>query len=309
MFSLTANICTLPARVLLATDLTDLKQMLPVAIEYSLRYKAELKLVHVLPDLRATDIDPSLLGHADRETGQQHAEAFLADAVKAATKAGVKCSWLTPTGPVAETLGQVVREWNPDRVIVGSHGSQKLQQKLLGSVAESIFREIQVPVFAINPGALRGKWPPAKRPRVLFATALDRESRALTAWVLECARIHQADLTMLHVIPDVVKAHPSAVRVRAYAERIFEEILSDDVSAESPRPSCMIERGRTVETILLVARRGRFDLIILGAVSGSSFRQEIIPGTAYGVICEAPCPVLVLKDVSLPGVTSMSVAS
>lgn len=308
MLSQAGHIRNLPARVLLATDLTDLKQTLPVAMKYVLKYKAELMLIHVLPDVKALESDPYLLAHANREAAQQHAEAILQDAVKTASKAGVKCSCLTPAGQVAETIEQVAQQWNPDRVIVGSHGTRKFQQKLLGSVAESIFREIEVPVFAIGPGVLRGKWPSAKRPRVLFATALDRESRAVTESVLECARIHQADLTMLHVIPDIAKAHPSSVRVRAYAERIFEEILSG-VSAGSPRPSCMIERGQTVETILRVARRGRFDLIILGTVSGSSFRREIIPGTAYGVICEAPCPVLVLKDVSLPGVTSMSVAS
>lgn len=308
MLSQAGHICFLPARVLLATDLTDLKQILPVAMEYVLKYRAELKLIHVLPDIRTPDADPYLLAPADREAAQHDPEAILNDAVKTATKAGVKCSWLTRTGQVADTIRQVVQEWNPDRVIVGSHGAQKFQQKVLGSVAESIFREIEVPVFAIGPGPLRGKWPSAKRPHILFATALDRESRAVSESVLECARIHQADLTMLHVIPDVAKAHPSAVRVRAYAERMFEEILAG-ASAESPRPSCMIERGQTVETILRVARRGHFDLILLGAVSGSSFRREITPGTAYGVICQAPCPVLVLKDAFHLGMTRMSVAS
>lgn len=308
MLSQGGHIGTLPARVLLATDLTDLKQTLPVAMKYVLKYKAELKLLHVLSDVKTPDTDPYLLAHADGEAAQQHAEAILADAVKTATKAGLKCSWLMRTGEIADTIGQMIQEWNPDRLIIGSYGAQKSQQKLLGSVAESIFREIEVPVFAIGPGALRGKWPPAKRPRVLFATALDRESRAVTESVLECARIHQADLTMLHVIPDVAKAHPSALRVRTYAERMFQEILFG-VNAETPRPSCMIERGQTVETILRVARRGHFDLILLGAVSGSSFRREILPGTAYGVICEAPCPVLVLKDASCPSMTRMSVAS
>ncbi len=301
-------ICSLPSRILLATDLTDLKQTLPTATKYALKFNAELKLAHVLPDVKTPDIDPYLLVHADREAVQHYAETILKDAVKAATKAGVKCTWITRTGQVADTIRQMVQEWNPDRVIVGSHGAQKFQQKLLGSVAEAIFREIEVPVLAIGPAVLRGERPSAKRPRLLFATALDRESRVVTESVLECARMHQADLTMLHVIPNIAKAHPSALRVRAYAERIFEEILSG-IGAEGTRPSCMIERGQIIETILRVARQGHFDLLLLGAVSGSSFRREIMPGTAYGVICGAPCPVLVLKNVSDPSLAKLSVAS
>jgi nucleotide-binding universal stress UspA family protein len=302
------NISTLPSRVLLATDLTDLEHTLPVAIDHALKCKAELKLIHVLPDVNTSDTNPSLIVQGDRDGVEGYARTVLEDAAKKAREAGVQCAWTMRTCRVADTIRQVVQEWSPDHVIIGSHGAQKAQQELLGSVAESIFREIEVPVLAIGPVVQHDGKFLSKDTRVLFATALNRESRAVAEAVLEFAKIHQADLTMLHVLPEVAKAHPSASRVRSYAERMFHEILSG-IGAEETRPACMIERGQVVETILRVAGQGKFDLILLGAVSGASFRREIVPGTAYGVISRASCPVLVLKEGSFSGTPGLPAAS
>lgn len=288
------RIYNLPSRILLATDLTDLKQILPEGIDYALRCKASLKLIHILPEITTPDPGlPQVLPDAG-ETARQCAERTLEEASKTAKDAGVKSTWILRSGPVTPTIVQVVQEWRADRVVVGSHGPRKFQQELLGSVAESIFREVDIPVLAIGPAVHYGRQPPKKR-RILLATALDRQSLAIAESVVRFARIHHADLTMLHVIPEVAEAHPSALRIRSYAENRFQEILSN-MSRDYPPVSCQVETGSVVETILRVASQGHFDLILLAGVSGSSFRTNIMPGTAYGVICGAPCPVLVLKE-------------
>ena len=302
------DICSLPSRVLLATDLADLKQILPVAIGHTLRCKAELKLVHVLPDVNTPDIDPTLLVHADRAVVKHYADTILENAAREAQSAGVKCSWTTRPGHVVEIIREVVKEWNPDRIIIGSHGHEKFQLRILGSVAESIFREIDVPVLAIGPAFQRSLHSASKKARILFATALDRSSRTITKSVLEFAKLHDAELTMLHVMREVAQAHPSSMRVRTYGERMFQEILAG-IGPEEHSPTCMIEKGQVVETILRVASAGHFDLIVLGVVSGSSFRREIMPGTAYGIICGAPCPVFVLKEISDRSSTVIPAAS
>jgi nucleotide-binding universal stress UspA family protein len=288
------KIYNLPSRILLATDLTDLKRILPEGIDYALRCKAALKLIHVVPGVSTPDPGLARVLPDDGETARQRAERTLEEASKKATDAGIKNTWIVRSGPVTPTIVQLVQEWRADRIVVGSHGPRKFQQGLLGSVAESIFREVGIPVLAIGPAVHRGRRLPKKR-RILLATALDRQSRAISESVVRFARIHHADLTMLHVIPEVAEAHPSALRVRAYAESRFQEILSN-MSGDSSPISCQVETGSIVETILRIASQGHFDLILLAGVSGSSFRTNIMPGTAYGVICGAPCPVLVLKE-------------
>lgn len=290
-----AHICTLPLRILFATDLTDLERILPIAIDYTLKCKAALKLVHVLPDATMSGMDAGLPISRDGDALARHAATILDNAVKKATEAGLDCTWDVRIGQVANSIRQMVQHWKADRLIVGTHGAQKFQQELLGSVAESILREVDVPVFAVGPAARYVGQLRATKTRILLATELDRESRSIVDSVLEFARIHRADLTMLHVIPRITEAHPAMLRVQAYTEYIFQETLSSLRSGQS-RPTCLIERGEVVETILRVATRGRFDLIFLGMVSGFSFREEIMPGTAYRVMCRAPCPVLILKE-------------
>ncbi len=288
-------IYTLPSRILLATDLTDLKQIQSVAIHYAQKWKAALKLVHVLPDVNMPEAEPYRPAHADGETARLQAERVLEETAKKAREAGVKCTWTVRSGQVAPAVAGLVEEWRADRLVVGSHGPRKFQQELLGSVAESILRVVEIPVLAIGPVAQHSGKHASKKNRILLATSLDRESLAIAEAVVRFARNHHAELTMLHVMPEIAKAHPSSMRVRAYAEHKFQEILSD-VSAGTPLPSCLIEQGPVVETILRVATQGHFDLILLGGVSGSSFRTDIMPGSAYGIICGAPCPVLVLKE-------------
>ncbi len=217
------HIFTLPSRILLATDLSDLKQILPVAIDYALKSKSALKLVHVLPDFNAPDSQPVL---ADGDTIRQHAEKTLEEAAAKVREAGLKCSWTVCNGQVDHTIMQIAQEWKADRVVVGTFGPQKLHQELLGSVAEAILREADVPVLAVGPTFRSDRKEPAKKIRVLLATALNRESIATTESVVRFAKSHRAELTMLHVIPEIAKGHPSALRVRAYAESKFHEILS-----------------------------------------------------------------------------------
>ena len=294
MPALPGRIYILPSRILLATDLTDLNQILPEGIDYALRCKAALKLIHVLPDVSTPDSRLVRAVPDDGETARQHAERVLEEASKKARKAGVKSTWTVRSGPVTPTIVQMVGEWRADRIVVGSHGPRKFQQEVLGSVAESIFRDVDIPVLTIGPAAQANRQLSEQR-RILLTTALDRQSRHICESVVRFARIHQADLTMLHVIPEIAEAHPSAVRIRAYAESTFKEILSS-IGGEVQPVSCTVETGLVVETILRIARQRRFDLIILAGVSSASFRTDIMPGTAYGVICRAPCPVLVLNE-------------
>jgi hypothetical protein len=93
---------------------------------------------------------------------------------------------------------------------------------------------------------------------------------------------------MLHVMPEVAKAHPSSVRACAYAERMFQEILAG-IGPEEHRPTCTIKKGQVVETILRVASAGHFDLIVLGAVSGSSSagRSCQDPPMELSAVCHA----------------------
>ena len=64
------------------------------------------------------------------------------------------------------------------------------------------------------------------------------------------------------------------------------------------RSACHVVYGQPVEAIVAFAKQNPTDMIILGASAHSAFNPRFIPGIAYRVLCEAPCPVLVLKEES-----------
>ncbi|RDU99365.1 universal stress protein [Trinickia dinghuensis] len=51
---------------------------------------------------------------------------------------------------VAAALARVCDEWEPDLIVMGTHGRHGLNRALLGSVAESLLREASVPVLLIR---------------------------------------------------------------------------------------------------------------------------------------------------------------
>ena len=284
-----------PRRILLATNLADLPFTLPVAIRQAKAYDAELRIAHILPDPNISQIDPVLMVHC--ETGRLHrfAERTMQEAMAKAASCDVRCSFHLIAGDVTHEMIKIVRAWKADRLIAGSQGKKKFHLHILGSVAESLFHHIEIPVLAIGPHALPEKEPAKDRMRIVFATRLDRDARRMAEFALGVAEKHRADISLLHVAPAIAQGHPTAARVTGYAERMLENLLCVGTHKKCT-PTCEVLHGEPAQEILTHARRHSADMIVLGASPHSAFDPRFVPGTAYRVLCEALCPVLVLKQ-------------
>lgn len=286
-----------PRRILLATDLTDLGFTLPIAMQQAIAYKAELRIIHVLPDPGASPIDPVLLVYFDAAGMQKSAEATLGKVVSDARAEGVKCSFHLTTGNTVKEILAAAAEWKADRVIAGSHGKAKFHHHILGSIAESLFHQIDIPVLAVGPKAVHSDAPSQGHTRILFATALDHSSSRIAEFALSVAEKHSADITLLHVLQNVVPEHPTTISARGYANRMLEDLLTVK-PVRKARASCEVAYGQPADAVLAYAKHHAIDMILLGASAHSAFNPRFIPGNAYRVLCEAPCPVLVLKEES-----------
>lgn len=282
----------IPGRILLVTNLLDLDAVLPLAIRYALKVHAQLKLFHALPGPgeQARMSFPEF--GAKLSTQRMDAELVLRTAALQAQQAGVDCTWTLPVGNLSRALMEVEDTWTPDRIMVFRRETHA-EWEPLDSATESILRGASVPVLVVGENCHAADFLPEKRKmRILLATSLDREAHDVAALVLRFVRSHQADLTMLYVI-DCYSASTSWFRrVREYAEQRFREMVRGFGAEEV---HCIIEHGRVAETLLRVAKRRNYDFILIGFVSGASFRTDIQPGSAYKIVCGAPCPVLVLR--------------
>jgi nucleotide-binding universal stress UspA family protein len=283
-----------PTRILLVTDLTDLERTLPVTIGQAKSYGAEILLAYVLPDFASPPAAPSLLVYAQPELHRQHGERILLAAAREAEAADVRCTWKISSGDVVEQIEAIIDEWKPGRVVVGSHGESKFCLGILGSTAERLFHRLEVPVLAIGPKVRSGSDRPLKGIRVLAPVSLTRQSRAVLSFAAEFAAAHDDEMTLLHVTPDMREEQLSEARIASFARQMLDDFVPASVGTRTP--SCVVEIGQAIETILKYATQGGFDLILLGSVSSSTFLPKLVPGTAYGVLCGAPCPVLILKQ-------------
>ncbi len=285
---------THPRRILLATDLTDLGFTLPIAKQQALVYKAELRIVHVLPDPNAAPIDPALLAYFDAAGMRKSAETSLGKVAAEAKAEGIRCSFHLATGHTVKEILQAAAEWKADRLIAGSHGKAKFHHHILGSIAESIFHQIDIPVLAVGPKAVPTDASIKGHPRIVFAASLDHNSRRIAEFALSVAEKRSADITLLHVLQNVVPEHPTTVSARGYAHKMMQDLLAIKPLRKA-RASCEVAYGQPAESILAYAKHHAADMILLGASAHSAFNPRFIPGNAYRVLCEAHCPVLVLK--------------
>ena len=284
-----------PRRILLATNLVDLGFILPVAIQQALAYKAELRIVHILPDPKASLVWPALEVSYESDWTQKNAKAKLEKAVATAVGSAVRCSSHVASGNVVTEIMKIVLDWKADRLVTGSQGKEKSHLHILGSVAESIFHHVEVPVLAIGPHAASKKKVLKDRMRIVFATPLDHDSRRMAEFALNVAENHHADISLLHVSPEIAQGHPSAARVTEYAKKMLQDLLNVR-AIHRCRPACEVVYGQPADSILEYSQRHSADMIILGASAHSAFDSRFIPGIAYRVLCESPCPVLVLKQ-------------
>lgn len=288
---------THPRRILLATDLTDLGFTLPIAKQQALVYKAELRIVHVLPDPTASPIDPVLMVYFDPAGMQKSAETILSKVVAETKAEGIKCSFHLATGHTVKEILAAAAEWKADRLIAGSHGKAKFHHHILGSIAESLFHQIDIPVLAVGPKAVPSHPSSQSHPRIVFAAALDHSSARIAEFALSVAEKRGADITLLHVLQNVVPEHPTTISARGYANRMLEALLAIK-PVRKAHASCEVAYGQPADAIVAYAKSHAADMILLGASAHSAFNPRFIPGIAYRVLCEANCPVLVLKEES-----------
>ena len=55
-------------------------------------------------------------------------------------------------GPIAETIVEVAATEKVDLLVIGTHGRRGISRLLMGSVAETVMREVKCPVMAVKAG-------------------------------------------------------------------------------------------------------------------------------------------------------------
>lgn len=295
MIAVSHNIDSLvqPHQILVATDLCDSGYLLPLAIEQAKATGAHLTLVHAFINPSIASVSAQTLVPPDGGMdAEEFAERILAELVQRARAAGVTCESVVRQGfSAAEALRDEVHRTHAERVIMGTHGRGRVGQLVLGSVAKSLLRILEVPIFAVGPH-VRVPEAFATPRRILHPVSLRGFYRENVETVRKLAEFYHAELILMHSIePDSSEARGGSHDL-GWAKRQLDTSVGD--------PSTLIvdlrthvSYGEVVDEILESAAHFEADWIVLGW-NEKRRSPGFVESAAYRVMSAASVPVLTL---------------
>ena len=115
------------------------------------------------------------------------------------------------------------------------------------------------------------------------------QSRPAIEYALALASEKQAQLTLLHVLPEESRNYPDRTRVLRFAMDQMQSLLPANASCKT---ELAVDAGDPAERIVQHARDEKADLIVMGLANNSDFGFKGSSGVTYRVVGAAPCPVL-----------------
>jgi len=210
---------------------------------------------------------------------------------------GVKLDVTITVGSVWPTISNAIGEKNPGLLVLGTRGRSGLGKLVLGSVAESAFREAPCPVLTVGPKLAKSKTSGDAARRFLVPTDLSPASTNALRYGISLARAVGGDVLLLHVMKPRKGASGDTKDRVGQVQSQLDEFLN-----EHPRAATMVtsrvEFGDAAHLIVKVAEQTRADLIVMGVRAWSADGPPMWR-TAYDVLIQARCPVLSMKAPAL----------
>ncbi len=288
--------------ILFATDFSPASTAaLPYAVSIARHFGSKLYLTHVIPR-DAFDLIPMNERDSAIENIRTHAKDHMSGLRAAALLKGIPHEVFIDHGDVWPVLAAMVGEYQIDLIVIGSHGRRGVEKLLIGSVAEEILRRALIPVLIVGPESPEGPKSEAPLRRILYATDFSPESEPAMHYACRLSKEYNAALSFLHVTEDAYQ-EPLSTRLNAssfIAMRLAEKHWEIE---EGIAPEFHVDFGPRAGCILDLAEKLNVEMIVLG-VRGTSYPRLAahLPGpTAYDVVSQAHCPVLVIRGQPHPG--------
>lgn len=292
-----------PAVILVPTDLTDIERLMPFALQQAKETGARLILLHVLATKAILPTDSPGMPYYDPAEVLEFADKTLLPWCEQAREQGVSCDALVREGNAPLQIAAAARQFQADRILLGTRGRSKLSKLLVGSVADQVLRSANIPVMTVGPEA-HLPVDSGEELAILHATTLRETSRASAALACKIASDKKAKLYLLHVmapkeitpkkteVPDLADA-AAVEEMRVLALRVMaHEIGANHSHGVDP----IVVHGNPSIEILASAEQVHARLIVLTATHRSGIENLTRDRTVCRVLAHSHCPVLTLRE-------------
>ena len=290
-----------PRVILVATDLTDLDRLIPFALQQAQQSGARIILLHVLNAGASLAPDATGMPYYDPAGAIDFAIKTLEPWRSKARAQEIACDAVVREGPSAQQIIATARQFNADRLLLGTRSRSKVSKLLLGSVAEQVLRSVNLPVITVGPEAHLKVEDGARQRVVLHATTLRETSSPSAALACQIALTQKARLVLLHVLPPIDEMQREHLPTGLESTAIRElRILAAEISVSESccaQVDVRVAHGHPAIEILAASAELNAHLIVLGSAHHSILHNLTHDRTVYRVLAHARCPVMTLRDV------------
>lgn len=271
-----------------------------------------IRVVGVLEETRALFGVP-WLAVAPLDMAELEAKAALAmRAAARETAAGLRAAGVAAEGVLlrgrpASAIVEEARRVDSQLIVVGSHGHERLERALLGSVSGEVVDHAPAPVLVARTPTVR---------RIILADDGSAEAAGARHLVAEWPIFHDIPVTVVSVA-DVTLRPPAELvpfelagraepagrteplsgaygTSRAVHGRIAEEGAAELAEA-GLAVSVNVRAGHAAEEIMRAAVEGGADLIVAGSRGHSALERLLLGSVARDVLLHAACSVLIVR--------------
>ena len=257
------------------------------------RYQSKIRLLHVI-DLGAAFKSPD--AGLSIDVFRRYGEESLARLSTELASERVRVETiLSEANDPAEGVLEAAADKSVSLLAIGTRGHKGLARLVLGSTAEHLIHQARCPIVTIGPAVLPAKGP-VNFQRIVYATDFSPEAAKACVFALSFAQDFGAHLYLCHVLPGATT--PESMSDQDLNDQFVSTLqrLVPDVAREWCEPECVLEHGFAADGILLLAKRLKADLIVLGTRRTSHWYDNFKTGVAFQVISGSPCPVLTIRE-------------
>ncbi len=197
-------------------------------------------------------------------------------------------------GDVSSTIVETARSWDPDLVMIPTHGLGFFRRHLIGSVTAKVLHDLSCPVWT---GVHTEQAPPLEKiacHRVLCAVDLGVRSQSVVEWAKALAAEYEAALGIVYAMPAL-----RATSAGAYVDADFSRSLLDHATRSVDElqvqtgtdATVFISAGDPSQVVASAARDFSADLVVMGRHSGAGV-SGYLRHHAYAILRSSPCPVI-----------------
>ncbi len=256
---------------------------------------AEMILFHVLEDAGtfSKHISNEVLENAKKAV-QKELDKLSDDILK---KYEMECETVIARGKVAEKVAEIAEMMNVTFIVMGTHGTDNIKKKFIGSNALRVLRESAVPVITI-----RGKKHRKGCKNIVLPLDLTKETREKVNQCIHLSRIYDATVRVVSVqfTTDefvVNRLTRQMAQVHAFLEKHKVKCTSEiikGIKGEETFAQCVIDYAKKVEG----------DLVLIMTQQEVDWTPYFIGSSAQEIINRCEIPVLSIipepkKDLSV----------